>query len=101
LRVKGADFGYRQIVVRDGKGHKDVSTTMIYTHVINRGSKGVQSPSDTLFQSYRPSGNGIFCPISVLGGKFEPSKYSKYSSGPKLPPALNFSKSYRFRRDTH
>jgi integron integrase len=27
-------------------GHKDVSTTMIYTHVLNRGGKGVQSPLD-------------------------------------------------------
>jgi site-specific recombinase XerD len=27
-------------------GHKDVSTTMIYTHVLNRGGKGVRSPLD-------------------------------------------------------
>ncbi len=29
-------------------GHKDVSTTMIYTHVLNRGGRGVQSPADAL-----------------------------------------------------
>ena len=29
-------------------GHKDVSTTMIYTHVLNRGGKGVVSPLDYL-----------------------------------------------------
>jgi len=29
-------------------GHKDVQTTMIYTHVLNRGGKGVRSPVDTL-----------------------------------------------------
>ena len=29
-------------------GHKDVSTTMIYTHVLNRGGKGVVSPLDRL-----------------------------------------------------
>ena len=27
-------------------GHKDVSTTMIYTHVLNRGGLGVKSPLD-------------------------------------------------------
>jgi integrase len=25
-------------------GHSDVSTTMIYTHVLNKGGKGVKSP---------------------------------------------------------
>jgi integron integrase len=29
-------------------GHKDLSTTMIYTHVLNRGPLGVQSPADRL-----------------------------------------------------
>ena len=27
-------------------GHKDVSTTMIYTHVLNRGGLAVKSPLD-------------------------------------------------------
>lgn len=27
-------------------GHKDVQTTMIYTHVLNKGGKGVVSPLD-------------------------------------------------------
>jgi hypothetical protein len=27
-------------------GHKDVSTTMIYTHVLNKGGRGVKSPLD-------------------------------------------------------
>ena len=30
-------------------GHQDVSTTMIYTHVLNRGPAGVQSPADRMF----------------------------------------------------
>jgi site-specific recombinase XerD len=29
-------------------GHKDLATTMIYTHVVNRGPLGVQSPADRL-----------------------------------------------------
>jgi site-specific recombinase XerD len=29
-------------------GHKDVSTTVIYTHVLNKGGHGVRSPADTL-----------------------------------------------------
>src|SRR5690242_7322762 len=29
-------------------GHKDVRMTMIYTHVLNRGGRGVYSPADSL-----------------------------------------------------
>ena len=29
-------------------GHSDVKTTMIYTHVLNKGGKGVVSPADRL-----------------------------------------------------
>ena len=40
--------GYDIRTVQELFGHKDVKTTMIYTHVLNRGGKGVRSPVDTL-----------------------------------------------------
>jgi len=40
------DSGYDIRTVPELLGHSDVSTTMIYTHVLNKGGRGVRSPLD-------------------------------------------------------
>jgi len=40
--------GYDIRTVQELLGPIDVKTTMIYTHVLNRGGKGIRRPADTL-----------------------------------------------------
>jgi site-specific recombinase XerD len=48
------ESGYDIRTVQELLGHKDVSTTMVYTHMLNKGGRGVRSPLDRLDGPHAP-----------------------------------------------
>ena len=49
------EAGYDIRTVQELPGHRDVSTSMLYTHVLNRGGLGVRSPLDLDTPGAQPS----------------------------------------------